>query len=93
MDEAEINENMFSALDIKPTVVMLEDDPIVATVMNRMHTRSKEGIKKYGCTMEREDVTTLEWIDHAIEEQLDAAIYLERLKADVKSWQEALLEE
>jgi len=84
---------MDEADNIKPTVVMLEDDPIVATVMNRMHTRSKEGIKKYGCTMEREDVTTLEWIDHAIEEQLDAAIYLERLKADVKSWQEALLEE
>mgnify|MGYP003646448736 CR=1 FL=1 len=63
--------------------VQFEPDPIVARTMKRMGDRSAEGIRKYGCTMEREDVTTTEWIDHAIEEQLDAAIYLERLKDDL----------
>jgi|TARA_Y100000034_G_C6655647_1_gene287195 hypothetical protein len=62
----------------------IEDpDPIVATTIRRMQSRSAEGIKKYGVTMMREDVTTVEWIDHAIEEALDMAIYLERVKRDL----------
>jgi hypothetical protein len=60
-----------------------EPDPIVATVMQRMSDRSAGGMEKYGCTMMREDVPTTGWIDHAIEELLDAAIYLERLKVDL----------
>ena len=60
-----------------------DPDPIVATVMQRMADRSKEGIEKYGETMMRTDVNTIEWIDHAIEELLDGAIYLERVKADL----------
>jgi len=58
-------------------------DPIVNTVMKRMSDRSKEGIKTYGKTMMRNDVKTTEWIDHAIEELLDGAIYLERVKYDL----------
>lgn len=61
----------------------VDPDPIVATVVKRMTERSREGIKKYGCTMERTDITTSQWIDHTIEELLDAAMYLERLKQDV----------
>jgi|TARA_R110002074_G_scaffold188993_1_gene354732 hypothetical protein len=62
---------------------MLDQDPIVQKVMERMTVRSAEGMKKYGCTMERTDLGTSEWIDHAIEEALDFAVYLERLKKDV----------
>lgn len=43
--------------------------------------------------MLRKDVTTLEWIDHAIEEALDLSIYLERLKYDIEQWQKALEED
>jgi hypothetical protein len=68
-------------------------DPIVNAVQMRMHSRSIEGIKKYGTTMLRKDVTTLEWIDHAIEEALDLSIYLERLKYDIEQWQKALEED
>tara|TARA_R110000822_G_scaffold96491_1_gene219590 strand:+ start:722 stop:958 length:237 start_codon:yes stop_codon:yes gene_type:complete len=63
----------------------LDDDPIVATVMKRMSDRSVEGIKKYGETMMRSDIDTIAWIDHAIEELLDGAIYLERVKHDLKN--------
>jgi hypothetical protein len=63
----------------------IEPDPIVAKVLKRMTDRSKEGIEKYGCTMTREDVTTVGWIDNAIEELLDASIYLERLKYDLRT--------
>lgn len=61
----------------------LDEDPIVAKVMQRMHDRSIEGMKKFGVSMLRQDTTTVEWIDNAIEELLDAAVYLERIKIDL----------
>jgi hypothetical protein len=63
--------------------VTYEPDPVVATVMKRMSDRSQEGIEKYGCTMMRDDISPVGWVDHAIEELLDAAVYLERLKLDL----------
>lgn len=63
-----------------------DTDPIVEAVVLRMQKRSRDGIKKYGCTMEREDISTSEWIDHAIEEALDFAVYLERLKRDINTY-------
>jgi len=61
----------------------MDKDPIVQTVIDRMRSRSEVGMKKYGVTMMREDVSTSQWIDHAIEELLDASIYLERLKLNI----------
>ena len=61
-----------------------DQDPIVNTVIQRMKDRSAEGMEKYGCTMLRDDLSTSKWIDHAIEELLDAAIYLERIKHDIQ---------
>jgi hypothetical protein len=50
--------------------------------------RAKRGFLKYGTTMEREDLTTHQWLTHAQEELQDFTIYamriideLERLKA------------
>jgi hypothetical protein len=63
----------------------MEPDPVVRAVIQRMTVRSVAGIKKYGCTMERTDIPTSGWIDHTIEELLDAAIYLERLKRDIET--------
>tara|TARA_Y100000296_G_C5092770_1_gene215751 strand:- start:112 stop:387 length:276 start_codon:yes stop_codon:yes gene_type:complete len=58
-------------------------DPVVNTVIHRMVTRSAVGMEKYGTTMERTDIDTVGWIDHTIEELIDAACYLERLKRDL----------
>lgn len=58
-------------------------DPIVDTVVRRMKDRADAGMIKYGVSMMRDDLKTAEWIDHAIEELLDAALYLERLKRDL----------
>ena len=41
--------------------------------------RSEVGKKKYGVTMERKDLTELEWLKHAQEEAMDLAVYLEKL--------------
>lgn len=42
--------------------------------------RSKVGLEKYGVTTEREDLTPAQWAQHAIEEALDFANYLQALK-------------
>ena len=58
------------------------DDPIVSAVIRKMYQRSQVGIKKYGTTMERDDLSYAEWLTHLQEELLDAAIYCERLKIE-----------
>jgi hypothetical protein len=58
------------------------DDPIVSAVIRKMYQRSQAGIKKYGTTMERDDLSYAEWLTHLQEEMLDAAIYCERLKIE-----------
>ena len=41
--------------------------------------RASKGKAKYGVTMEREDLSTSEWLTHAQEEATDLAIYIEKL--------------
>ena len=41
--------------------------------------RSDVGKKKYGTTMEREDLSKLDWLQHAQEEAMDLAVYLQKL--------------
>ena len=45
-----------------------------------LHERHEVGLKKYGVTLDRDDITREQWIQHAIEEMLDGAGYLMRLK-------------
>jgi len=60
------------------------EDPIVASVIRKMYQRSQVGIKKYGTTLERDDLSTEQWIDHAIEEAMDLVLYLTKLKTQLK---------
>jgi hypothetical protein len=55
-------------------------DSIVESVINKFKDRSNVGIHKYGTTLDRNDLTTLEWINHAQEEAMDFILYLEKLK-------------
>ena len=61
------------------------EDPIVLAVMTKFYERSQVGIKKYNTTLERNDLSTLEWLNHAQEEAMDFVLYLERLKDEYKS--------
>tara|TARA_R110002167_G_scaffold191200_1_gene393595 strand:- start:70 stop:306 length:237 start_codon:yes stop_codon:yes gene_type:complete len=45
----------------------------------KMLDRAEVGKKKYGTTMERVDLSSLEWLIHAQEEAMDLAVYLEKL--------------
>jgi hypothetical protein len=57
------------------------DDSIVASVVQKFLQRSEVGKKKYGVTLDRTDLGTLDWIQHAQEELMDGILYLEKLKA------------
>jgi hypothetical protein len=58
-------------------------DPIVKAVTDKFQQRSEIGIKKYGVTLEREDLTADEWAEHLQQELMDAVLYLERLKQEL----------
>ena len=60
------------------------EDPIVVAVMTKFHERSQVGIKKYGTTLERDDLSAIEWLNHAQDEVMDLCLYLERLKREIK---------
>jgi hypothetical protein len=51
-------------------------------VCEDIKTRAELGLKKYGVTMEREDLTETQWLQHAYEEALDLAVYLKRVIDD-----------
>jgi len=55
-------------------------DKVVETVIQSYKKRSALGIAKYGKTMEREDLSTLDWLQHFQEEMMDATLYVESLK-------------
>ena len=55
-------------------------DTITQRVIYLLENRAKKGFQEYGVTMDREDLTPEQWIDHAIEEALDLAIYLTKIK-------------
>jgi len=57
-------------------------DPIVQSVIDKFQERSNVGIKKYGTTLQDNELTLLEWITHAQEEAMDATLYLEKLKKE-----------
>lgn len=55
-------------------------DSIVETIISKFRERSELGKKKYGVTLDRTDLSLLDWIRHAQEEHMDAILYLEKLK-------------
>jgi len=50
-------------------------------VIDKIRTRAEIGESKYGVTMERGDLSRIEWLNHLQEELLDGAIYIEKLKS------------
>ena len=55
-------------------------DKIVELVIDKFKERSNTGIKKYGVTLERNDLSFQDWIKHAQEEAMDFILYLEKIK-------------
>jgi hypothetical protein len=52
---------------------------ILYTIIDDLLAREDKGIKEYGQTMDRTDLTELDWLQNAYEEALDLSIYLKKL--------------
>jgi len=55
-------------------------DSVVMSVIKQFKGRADFGMQKYGTNMDRQDLSVLDWIQHAQEEHMDAILYLEKLK-------------
>jgi hypothetical protein len=71
------NDNKTDIIDLNTT------DTIVSSVIHKFLSRAEFGKRKYGKTLDRDDLSILEWIQHAQEEHMDAILYLEKLKTEV----------
>ena len=59
-------------------------DKNVENVVTQLRNREEEGLRKYGVNTERTDLTSLEWLQHLQEELMDASVYIEKLKDEMK---------
>ena len=48
-------------------------------VCEKIQKRASVGLKKYGISMEDEQLSRLKWLIHAQQEAMDLAIYLQKL--------------
>lgn len=55
-------------------------DSVVQSVISKFVARAQFGRQKYGTDLDRTDLGTLDWIQHAQEELMDGILYLEKLK-------------
>lgn len=66
---------------VKPELMEQQtQDPILLRVMAKYYERSQTGIKKYGKTLDRDDLSFIDWLNHLQEELMDATLYIEKLK-------------
>jgi len=52
-------------------------DSNVEAIRAMLLERSQVGIAKYGTTTDRDDLSLRDWLQHALEETLDKAVYLQ----------------
>ena len=62
----------------------VKGDTVVEDVVNKFRKRSEAGMLKYNTTLDRTDLSTLDWITHLQDELMDAILYVERLKKEIK---------
>lgn len=62
----------------------IKEDSIVEAIRTQLKDRSDVGIRKYGMTLDRTDFNILNWLEELKQELMDATLYLERLKREIK---------
>ena len=59
------------------------NDSVVNSIISQFAERSRVGYKKYGTTLDRTDLSLLDWVQHAQEEMMDGILYLEKIKKTI----------
>ena len=58
-------------------------DSVVNSIISQFAERSRVGLEKYGTTLDRTDISLLDWVQHAQEEMMDGILYLEKIKKTI----------
>lgn len=58
-------------------------DSVVGQVVDKFNERSRIGIEKYGTTLDRGDLSLVDWLNHLQEELMDATLYIQKLKNEL----------
>lgn len=59
-------------------------DSVLESVLQKYCSRAHKGFGKYRKTLDRKDLSFLEWCSHLQEELMDATLYLEKLQSEMK---------
>ena len=62
----------------------MKKDTIVESVLDKYKSRSEVGIKKYNTTLDRNDLSFLDWLTHLQEEMMDSTLYIEKIMKEYK---------
>ena len=62
-----------------------QEDTNVKKVIEQLKERENRGIQKYGVNTDRTDLSPTEWLQHLQEELMDGAVYIEKLKMELKN--------
>lgn len=64
-------------------------NPVLREIQNSLELQTAKGLAKYGTTVNPTDYSTIEWIEHAIQESMDKIVYLTVLKQKLEEMQNA----
>jgi hypothetical protein len=53
-------------------------DKVVEQIVISFVNRSELGIKKYGKTLDKNELPLIDWLQHSIEEKMDDILYMQR---------------
>tara|TARA_R110002167_G_C12456421_1_gene632303 strand:+ start:59 stop:316 length:258 start_codon:yes stop_codon:yes gene_type:complete len=74
------NKEIFGKFDSLKTRTVKKTDSIVDSIIDQFIERAKFGKEKYNTDLDREDLSVLDWVEHAKQEHMDAILYLEKLE-------------
>lgn len=69
------------------------EDPVVEQVKREYDIRSRIGVEKYGKTLTQNQLSLLQWLQHAKEEAMDQVLYLQRAIDEIRSKKDNTTEE
>jgi hypothetical protein len=63
----------------------IQEDTIVQSVIEQYFQRSQVGIKKYNTTLDRNDLSLHEWLEHAKQEAMDFVLYIQKVQTVIQN--------
>lgn len=67
--------------DASNSRTVIKTDSIVDSIIDEFIDRSRVGKRKYKTDLDRTDLSLEQWLTHAIEEHMDAILYLQKIKS------------